>query len=392
VRLSASPARAPRRVLMTADAVGGVWTYALDLSRALAQRGTEVVLAIMGPPLDREQRAAADGLGLRLHEAPYQLEWMPGAWHDVDRATAWLLELRALEQPDLVHLNGYCHADLPWGAPVVVVGHSCVWSWWRAVRGGNPPREWSEYRRRVAAGLRAAHRVVAPTAAMLRALEAAYGPLPHGSAVHNGRFAPAEPPPSRKQALVFSAGRVWDQAKNLAALDRAAARLSWPVAVAGEARHPSGGAHKPHQLAALGRLSADDVAGWMARAAIYAAPALYEPFGLGPLEAAQAGCALVLGDIASLREVWGDAALFAPPDDDAALAAAIERLVADEPLRADLARAARARACRFEPGRMAEQYLEVYAAAADAAAASAIAQLGHGRESARAGAAARFGP
>lgn len=376
MRLSTPPVRAPRRVLMTADAVGGVWTYALDLAQSLGQRGTEVVLATMGPPLDREQRAAADRLGLCVHESHHRLEWMPGAWSDVDRAAEWLLSLRALEEPDLVHLNGYCHADLPWGAPVVLVGHSCVWSWWRAVQGGDPPPAWDEYRRRVAAGLAAAHRVVAPTAAMLHALEAAYGSLAHGRVVHNGRYAPAEPPPARKQALVFSAGRLWDEAKNLAALDRAAERLSWPVAVAGEARHPDGGAHKPRHLAALGRLSAEDVARWMARAAIYAAPALYEPFGLGALEAAQAGCALVLGDISSLREVWGDAALYAPPDDDAALAGVIERLIADETLRADLARAARARACRFEPGRMAEQYLEVYAEAAEAATESAIAELG----------------
>ena len=54
--------------------------------------------------------------------------------------------------------------------------------------------------------------------------------------------------------------------------------------------------------------------GWP-RAAIYALPARYEPFGLSALEAALSGCALVLGDIPSLREVWGDAAVFVPPDD-----------------------------------------------------------------------------
>ena len=63
----------------------------------------------------------------------------------------------------------------------------------------------------------------------------------------------------------------------------------------------------------LGRLSAGELADWYARAAIYALPARYEPFGLSALEAALSGCALVLGDIPSLREIWGDAALFVPP-------------------------------------------------------------------------------
>ena len=52
----------------------------------------------------------------------------------------------------------------------------------------------------------------------------------------------------------------------------------------------------------------------MGRAAIYALPARYEPFGLSILEAALSGCALVIGDIPSLREIWADAALFVPSD------------------------------------------------------------------------------
>jgi hypothetical protein len=60
------------------------------------------------------------------------------------------------------------------------------------------------------------------------------------------------------------------------------------------------------------------------------APARYEPFGLGPREAGLAGCALALGDLASLHEVWGDAATYA--SDDTALAAALTALLADPPL------------------------------------------------------------
>jgi glycosyltransferase involved in cell wall biosynthesis len=98
----------------------------------------------------------------------------------------------------------------------------------------------------------------------------------------------------------------------------------------------------------------------MARAAIYAFPARYEPFGLSVLEAGLSGCALVLGDIPSLREVWQDAATFVPPEDREALLEAIERLAHDDLLRARMSAAARARAVEFAADRMARRYVDLY--------------------------------
>jgi glycogen(starch) synthase len=89
------------------------------------------------------------------------------------------------------------------------------------------------------------------------------------------------------------------------------------------------------------------LAALMGRAAVFALPARYEPFGLAALEAALSGCALVLGDIPSLREVWGDAALFVPPDDHEALRAALASLIAGPSLRKDLGRRARERASAY---------------------------------------------
>ena len=54
---------------------------------------------------------------------------------------------------------------LPWHAPVVVVAHSCVRSWWRAVKGEGAPERLEAYRAAVAAGLAAARMVIAPTIA-----------------------------------------------------------------------------------------------------------------------------------------------------------------------------------------------------------------------------------
>jgi glycogen synthase len=106
------------------------------------------------------------------------------------------------------------------------------------------------------------------------------------------------------------------------------------------------------------------MASWLGRASIVALPARYEPFGLLAVEAALCGCALVLGDIPSLREVWGRAAEFVDPADPTELRNAIERLITSPSRRADRADAARRRALELTPARMAHQYMEIYGCAA----------------------------
>ncbi len=366
----------PRKVLMTADAVGGVWTYALELARALAPYGTRVDLATMGPRPNAAQRADAAAAGVALHESDWALEWMDEPWGAVERAGAWLLDLERHLAPDVVHLNGYAHAALPWRAPAVAVAHSCVCSWWRAVRGEDAPASWDRYRDAVAAGLAGAGAVVAPTRAMGDALAehygaraAALGGMPPARVVPNARRAGAYPP-GPKEPIVLTAGRLWDEAKNVRAVAQAAEGLSWAAYVAGEAAAPAGaaGAGGADALAAgvrwLGALPAGELAAWMARAAVYALPARYEPFGLSALEAGLAGCALVLGDVPSLREVWEDAALSVAPDRPAQLACVLRTLDADPGYRELLAARARARALTYTPARMAAGYLDAYAAAA----------------------------
>jgi glycogen(starch) synthase len=334
-------------VLMTTDTVGGVWTYALDLARALASYDVTIHLATMGPPMSSAQRAAAVTSGVAsVHESTWTLEWMPDPWPDVDRAGDWLLAVADDVRPDVVHFNGYVHAALPWSAPTVVVAHSDVLSWWQAVHGTPTPASWDTYRRRVAEGLHAADAVVAPTAAMLAELRRLYD-LDRGEVIPNGRT--VHPPAVAKQPLVVGAGRVWDEAKNLALLDRVAARLPWPAVIAG-----------PTTMGTTGLLAPDEVVALFARAAVYVAPARYEPFGLGAVEAALAGCALVLGDIPSLREVWGDAAGYVHPDDEAALVEAVHRLT-DDAVREQMAARARHRASGYTADRMARTYAGLYA-------------------------------
>jgi glycosyltransferase involved in cell wall biosynthesis len=221
----------------------------------------------------------------------------------------------------------------------------------------------------VALGLRAAHRVVAPTAAMLRALDCFYGPLPPCRVIPNGRRSDLFPPLA-KEPLVLSAGRLWDEAKNVRALARVAPRLGWPVLVAGAAESPESPESPERQggvmrgLRSLGPLPPGELARWLGIADIYALPARYEPFGLSILEAALAGCALVLGEIDSLRELWDSCAQFVPGDDEDALADTIGGLIRDPLRRRALARRAHRRALDFCPKRMADDYLRIYAEAA----------------------------
>jgi glycogen(starch) synthase len=356
------PAHAPElRVLMTADAVGGVWRYSLDLAAALATRGVHATIAVMGPAPSLAQRREAERAGVAVVDAPYRLEWMDDAETDVAEAGRWLLRLEQTLGPDIVHLNGYSHAALPWSAPVVVVAHSCVRTWWRAVKGEAPPPRLDGYTAAVTAGLAAARTVVGPTAAMLTALADEYAVSITGQVIPNGcAAAPPGSRPVKKQPCVLAAGRVWDEAKNIAALGAVAAQIDWPIYVAGETRGPDGQDCPLPAVRQLGYLSHAQLRHWYRKAAIYALPARYEPFGLSALEAARAGCALVLGDIPSLRENWHDAALFVPPDDRQALADTIQTLITEPETRTELARRAVARASAFTIAHSADGYRRVY--------------------------------
>lgn len=358
------PLLLPRRVLMTADAAGGVWTYALDLARGLAAEGVSVVLATMGPPLTPEHRAAAASIpGLVLEESALPLEWMPGAAADsaqLAHTGGWLLDLEARHRPELIHLNGYGFSVLPWQAPCLVVAHSCVLSWWRAVKGCDAPSEWRAYADRVREGLAAARAVVTPCVSLLAELESIYGTLWHARVIRNGRDPAAFAPAAQKEPFVFSAGRIWDEAKNIRALGMAAGRLSWPVVAAGYAAGPGGSILVPETVHWLGPLEPAEVRDWMARARIFCLPARYEPFGLSALEAALSGCALVLGDIPSLRELWGGVAVFVPPNDAAALARTLNELIADPLRTAALGRIARRRGATYTAARMTAGYCGLY--------------------------------
>ena len=362
------PARLRRRdrtrVLMTADTVGGVWQYALDLARGLSEAGVSTRLAVLGPGPSARQALDARAIpGVTLIDTGLPLDWTAESPDDVLQAGAAVAALAQESGADIVHLNAPAlAAGAAFCAPVVAVCHSCVATWWEAVRPGPLPPDFRWRTDLVRRGYAAADAVVAPTRAFGEATLRTYGLARAPTVVHNGRhLAPAPHAASApNEPFVFTAGRLWDDGKNVAALDRAAARLAAPVLVAGPSQAPHGGSVTLSHVKVLGTLSGPEVAGYLAAKPVFASVARYEPFGLAVLEAAQAGCPLVLSDIPTFRELWGGAAVFVAPHDDAAVAAALEGLLRDSEERARAGAAARERAGRYTVAAMTTGVLGVY--------------------------------
>jgi glycosyltransferase involved in cell wall biosynthesis len=279
---------------------------------------------------------------------------MDDPWPGVKRSGEYLLDVACDVKADIAHLNGYAHGALKFDCPKIVVAHSCVLSWWEAVKSESAPSRYTEYRRNVAAGLQRADQIVAPSTAMLHAIWRHYGEN-RGLVIYNGVDSPAvvsQP----KELFVLCASRAWDEAKNVRAYGAAARGSCLPFYLAGA----SASGENLENVRSLGRLSSFQMRSWFERAAIYVSPALYEPFGLAALEAATHGAALILGDIESQREIWGDAALFVSPRDSDALRRAVERVATDTELRNALARRAGRRARQYALEKQVRLYASLY--------------------------------
>jgi glycosyltransferase involved in cell wall biosynthesis len=330
------------RVLMTADAVGGVWQYALDLAEGLRPHGVQTTLAVLGPAPSADQGHMAETTGIELVLTELPLDWMAGRRDDVEEAGRAIARIAENIQPDIVHLNSPAlAASATFNVPVVAVCHSCVATWWQAVRGGPLPDEFVWRKDLVQKGYQAANMLLAPTAAFARATARAYDLTEIPTVVRNGRRPPCLDEIASSELFVFTAGRLWDEGKNFTSIDRAAARLAVPFLAAGPLQGPNGTRVESLNVRTLGRLSDADVARHLGAQPIFVSSALYEPFGLAVLEAAQAGCALVLSDIPTFRELWDGAAIFVPPNNDEAIAVAIQGLAQDSDMRRRLGSAAR---------------------------------------------------
>ncbi len=349
------------RVLLTADAVGGVFTYALTLAEALARRGTQTVLALLGPPASAAQVERARAVpGLTLVETGLPLEWLAEHAGQAMEAAAGVAALARRERVELVHLHlpSLALAPLGYPCPVVTVAHSCLATWWSAVRGEPLPPEYAWRRDLAGRGYLASHLVLAPSAAFAQATADTYGIDPP-LVCHNGSDWPAKGDIRRPRAGVLAAGRLWDEGKGIGLL-QSLGSLEAPIRIAGPLTEPGRPPTDFPSLDWLGSLDATALGDELSRTSVFVSPARYEPFGLTVLEAARAGCALVLSDIPTFRELWQGAAMFAPPGDAAAFTAALKTLLNDPGARLTLADAAQERASRYSARAMVECVLETW--------------------------------
>ena len=347
------------RLLLVTDAVGGVWVYSLELARALKPFGIQAVLAVMGPPPNAAQSEQASDF--RLIDTGLPLEWLDTSRREIRQAGEAIARIADREGADIVQTSSAALlADVHFSQPCIAVQHSCVATWWDAVKRTPLPPDFQWRRELVERGLKRASAIVAPSIAFAAETARIYDvPVPV-NAVHNGRRAMTFGRVPQGE-FVFTAGRLWDEGKNVATLDAAATRVGIPFQAAGPTNGPNGASVRLDHLEGIGEVSATRIAGLFSARPIYASAALYEPFGLSVLEAAQARCALVLSDIPTHRELWDGAAIFVPASDAEAFADAIQHLADDPRERQEFGERARARSQLYAPERMARAMAEIYA-------------------------------
>ena len=360
-------------VVMTTDAVGGVWSYSLTLTAALRRRGINVTLVSIGPAPDPQQTAAVPA-GTRLIVTDYKLEWQEGLNGDVALSGAFLARVVDDLRPEVLHSNHYCYGALAVGPAKVVVAHNDLLSWQTWCRHDGDvrrlvvPPHLNDYRAFVEEGLAGADAVVCPSAFMAASLAEHYRARPYTIVIPNGIELPPDLParPERNGTLTaVIAGRLWDEAKNvdmaIAGVHQAGSAVR--LLAVGPTRSPDGGERpvaEDARVEPLGLLPTEGVYDAYRRADVYLAVSRYEPFGLAPLEAALSGCAVICNDLPSYHEVWGDVAVYVQRNDAADLARCLDGLAASPERLAELQAAAYARALRYTADVMADRYVTLY--------------------------------
>jgi glycogen synthase len=327
-------------ILVTADTLGGVWTYTRELVTGLVRRGDRVTLVSFGDIPASLQTHWMDGLAnLDYRPTAFKLEWMLDSEADMEASSQYLLATIEESRPDLLHFSQFYYGALPCDIPRVVVAHSDVVSWWMSVHRQLPPEtDWLRwYRQIVTRGLHQATTVVAPSRWMLEQIELHYGKLRSGAVIHNGRSPSLFNPYISKQETTVTLGRLWDSGKNVSLLLKR--EMPGSVRIVGCDRHPDLQNHSFVAETIRPNISLDpqqderQITQTLARAGIYAATSQYEPFGLAPVEAALSRCAIVASDIPTFRELWEGAAIFFRNNDPESLSEALERVQRDRALR-----------------------------------------------------------
>ena len=353
-------------VLITADTVGGVWTYTRELVCGLLDRGHRVTLVSFGRMPTSAQTSWMEMKNLAYYPTSFPLEWMQDSESGIAESAKYLDQMIVAVRPDILHFNQFCYGALESGTPKVVVAHSDVLSWWKAVHDDPLPQSpwFAWYRDVVSKGVAGADAIIAPSRWMLDTLRENYGlSSQRVKVVHNGRNVDLFEPSGYKANCVLSVGRLWDEAKQIKfLLDRT---HSVPVRIAGALQHPDNGESfsldPSTNTTFCGEQDEAQLRALYSESSIYVATSRYEPFGLAPVEAALSGCALIANDISTFHELWDDAAVYFKHNDADSLAETIRLLLENHSLQSEYAQRACERARRlFTAQRMVSDYEDLY--------------------------------
>src|SRR5579859_1741312 len=355
-------------VLMTADTLGGVWTYTRELVTQLSRRGVKVTLVSFGEiPSVSQSEWLEDLPGVSYHPTAFRLEWMQDAQPDLEQSADFLKALIAETKPDLLHLSQFFYGAIQVNLPRVVVAHSDVVSWWVSVHGTEPPgSEWiRQYRKNVAGGLAGADLVIAPTGWILNQICRHHGEPKRKAVVHNGRDPDLFSTEVAKENYAISVGRLCDAGKQAVLLLRD--DLPLRTILVGPEQSPEGviayakSMGRLPNLEMLGPQSEAQLSQLFGRATMYVATSRYEPFGLAPLEAALSRCALVVNDIPTFRELWGEDAIYFVRNNSQHLQLTIQELASNPERCSEYAgRVLELARRQFSSEQMARNYLKLY--------------------------------
>ena len=344
---------------------GGVQSQVLGLADAL--RRIDVQATVLAPG---DEAAASEGttivgrtIGVRVNGSVAPISPWPASWSKT------LREIRK-GSFDAVHLH---EPFVPGPSLAAVIGadppligtfHQSGWGW--------PYRVTSPIVRRVGRRLDAAVAVSESAAEMVRRPLGRDVEVLWNGVVPRGRQAADTAIPTRGPTIAF-VGR-HEERKGLDVLLRAMAYLgpdvsAWvmsegPLTVELKAAYGS-----DQRIEWLGRVSDAERDARLAAADVYCAPNLGgESFGLVLAEAMACGVPVVASDLDAFRAVARPGrgeAILVPPGDPAALAAALQDVLDQPPLRERMRQAGLARAGELSMDRLARRYFEIYSAVSD---------------------------
>lgn len=377
--------------------VGGLGRHVDALSRTLVAQGHDVRVVTRGEPdiTDgvrdgvRVYRSATDPLDIGFATETL-LSWSQVNEHSLTRAA---LEVVRDWRPDVVHAHDWLVAQTAatigqvTGAPIVATihateaGRNMGWLASPLNRGIHSIERWLTHR---------SERVIVCSTFMRDEVSGIFEIPPTAvDVIGNGidlggwRRNPKSAAVAREQyagtgPLIVFAGRLM-HAKGaqtaIAALPRL--RRSHPglrLAIAGTGPYEADLRVAARRLGRavqwVGFVEDSELASLLAAADVAVIPSLYEPFGLVALEAAALGTPLAVADTGGLRDLVepGRTGERFTPDSPAALAAAVEALLADPARAAAMARRGRRRiASHYTWGAVAQQTASVYAEVAGGA-------------------------